>query len=95
MLRTVKSSRGSDEIFSLRLQMKLNPPPHPREAGFHREAISPTEGGFLPPQADFVEKSTCSRKCFFLVGAGGFVTTHQADSGLACEGNEVCEKDKV
>jgi len=35
---------------------------------FHREAISSTEGGFLPPSADLVEKSTCSRKCFFLAG---------------------------
>ena len=67
MLRTVKSSRGSDEIFSLRLQMKLNPPPHPREAGFHREAISSTEGGFLPPQADLTEKShSLARMAFFL-----------------------------
>ena len=47
--------------------MILNQPyPSPRKAGFHRVAISSTEGGFLPPQADFVEKSTCSRKCFFL-----------------------------
>jgi len=30
----------------------------PREAGFHREAISSTEGGFLPPTADLIEKST-------------------------------------
>jgi hypothetical protein len=49
----MKSSLCSDEIFSLRLQMKLNPPrPSPREAGFHREAISSTKwissakGGF-------------------------------------------------
>jgi hypothetical protein len=49
----MKSSLRSDEIFSLRLQMKLNPPRlSPREAGFHRAAISstkwisPAEGGF-------------------------------------------------
>ena len=64
----MKSSLRSDEIFSLRLQMKLNPPhPSPREAGFHREAISSTEGGFLPPQADLAEKSRLlSQSAFFL-----------------------------
>ena len=30
---------------------------------------------FMRRQARFIEKSTCFRKCFFLVGAGGFVTT--------------------
>ena len=30
---------------------------------------------------------------FCLVGAGGFVTTHQAASGLACEGNTPCDKE--
>ena len=54
VLRTMKSERGSDEIFGVPPQMKLNPPP------------SPAEGGFLPPSADLVEKSTCLRKCFFL-----------------------------
>ena len=45
--------------------MKLNPPrPSPREAGFHREAISSTEGGFLPPTADLVEKSTLAHAFF-------------------------------
>ena len=92
MLRTVKSSRGSDEIFSLRLQMKLNPPPHPREAGFHREAISPTEGGFLPQTADLVEKSQVLRLGFFLVGDGGFgppksVTTDLQSAPFGRSGN--------
>ena len=36
---------------------------------FHSKAIS------LARRANFVEKSTCLRKCFFLVGDGGFVTT--------------------
>ena len=45
--------------------MKLNPPrPSPREAGFHREAISSTEGGFIPPKADLVEKSTATAVLF-------------------------------
>jgi len=39
----------SDEILSLRLRMKLNPPFQPDEVGFHREAISSTAGGFIPP----------------------------------------------
>ena len=73
----MKSSLRSDEIFSLRLQMKLNPPhPSPREAGFHREAISSTEGGFLPPSADLVEKShPLARMAFFLAGAEGLEPT--------------------
>ena len=37
---TMKSSLRSDEIFGVSPQMKLNPPISPREAGFHREAIS-------------------------------------------------------
>ena len=45
----MKSEQSSDEIFGLRPQMKWNPPPSPREAGFLRVAISSTEGGFLPP----------------------------------------------
>ena len=48
-----------DEIFSLRLQMKSNPPTrrrggfHPTEGGFHRETISPTR-----IRVDLVEKVT-------------------------------------
>ena len=39
-----------------------------RISGFHREAISPRAAGFHPSaRTDFVEKSTCFRKCFFLV----------------------------
>ena len=65
--RTMKSSQGSDEIFGLRLQMKLNPPIrrrggfHPNGVGFHRRSR------FLPPvRVDLAEKST-AKQCFFLV----------------------------
>ena len=45
----------------------------PREAGFHREAISSTEGGFLPPTADLIEKNQVEiRLGFFLAGVQGF-----------------------
>ena len=69
----MKSSRGSDEIFGVPPQMKLNPPYFsPREAGFHREAISSTAGGFHPPKADLVEKSTSAlQMCFFLEAPPG------------------------
>ena len=69
----MKSSLRSDEIFSLRLQMKLNPPRlSPREAGFHRAAISSTAGGFHPPKADLAEKSTsATQTCFFLEAPPG------------------------
>ena len=72
----MKSSLCSDEIFGVPPQMKLNPPrPSPREAGFHREAISSTKGGFLPPAADLTEKSRLRKQStFFLAGAGGFLT---------------------
>ena len=77
VLRTMKSSLCSDEIFGVPPQMKLNPPrPSPREAGFHREAISSTKGGFLPPAADLTEKSRLlSQSAFFLAGAEGFEPT--------------------
>ena len=55
--------------------MKLNPPrPSSREAGFHREAISSTEGGFLPQTADLVEKKHCTRSAFFLANDYNFDT---------------------
>jgi hypothetical protein len=47
-------------------QMKSNPRPYPREAGFHRKAISSTAGGFLPLEADLTEKSTCLASAFFM-----------------------------
>ncbi len=48
----MKSERGSDEIFSLRLQMKLNPSSYPDEVGFHHEVISPHDGGIYPVRKD-------------------------------------------
>ena len=72
----MKSSLRSDEIFGVPPQMKLNPSYSPREAGFHREAISSTAGGFLPPSADLVEKShPLSRMAFFYTGAEGLEPT--------------------
>ena len=50
---------SSDEIFSLRLQMKLNPSYLSRKAGFHREAISSTKGGFIPVRT--VGDADCGR----------------------------------
>ena len=40
--------------------------PHLRQQIFRSEAIS------LAQRANFIEKSTCISKCFFLVGGGGF-----------------------
>ncbi|MBR5524220.1 MAG: hypothetical protein IKU51_03005, partial [Clostridia bacterium] len=58
---------NSDEIFGVPPQMKLNPSFSPREAGFHREAISSTEGGFIPSVGtDLAEKShPLTRMAFF------------------------------
>ena len=39
---------------------------------FHSEAISLGEAKFHSQKANFIEKSTCYCKCFFLVGEGGF-----------------------
>ena len=43
-----------------------------RKFGFDSEAISLGEAKFHSPQANFVEKSTCFRKYFFLAQAEGF-----------------------
>ena len=41
----------------------------PREAGFHREAISSTEGGFIPSaRTDLVEKSQVEIRLGFFLG---------------------------
>ena len=48
----MKSERGSDEIFGVPPQMKLNPSYSPREAGFHREAISSHVSGIYPVRKD-------------------------------------------
>ena len=46
---------------------------HRRSDFTRRRRISHREAVFHPPErVDFVEKSTCLRKCFFLVGEGGF-----------------------
>ena len=72
----MKSSLCSDEIFGVPPQMKLNPPrPSPREAGFHREAISSTKGGFLPPAADLTEKSRLLSQSAFFLGRGRRIRT--------------------
>ena len=42
-------------------QVKLNPSLKPDEVGFHREAISPIEDGFIPSdRTDLVEKEKTS-----------------------------------
>jgi len=43
---------SSGDIFSIRLQMKLNTPPSPAA-----KQISSTTSGYLPPTADLVKKS--------------------------------------
>ena len=45
VLRTMKSERGSDEIFGVPPQMKLNPSSYPDEVGFHHEVISSHDSG--------------------------------------------------
>ncbi len=63
----MKSEQARMKSSAQEPQMKLNPPrPTPREAGFHREVISSTEGGFIPPKADLVEKKHCVSSAFFL-----------------------------
>ena len=57
--------KSAAQMKSKQAWMKLNPPrPSPREAGFHCEAISSTAGGFIPPKADLVEKSTATAVLF-------------------------------
>ena len=69
----MKSSLRSDEIFGVPPQMKLNPPYFsPREAGFHRVAISSTAGGFLPLKADLVEKKMPTQIKLFQVSIISF-----------------------
>ena len=69
---------------SKQASMKLNPPrPSPREAGFHREAISSTAGGFIPPKADLVEKSTATAVPFSLASMSGIdILTRNINSGI-------------
>ena len=72
----MKSSLRSDEMKSASFVPRSGI--SSRSDFIHRRWISSAS-------ADFVEKSTCDCKCFFLVGAGGFVTTHHAACGVAGE----------
>ena len=60
------SAKASDDILTSFGKIR---PIFPREAGFHREAISSTEGGFIPSaRTDLVEKSQVLRLGFFPQG---------------------------
>ena len=52
----MKSSLRSDEIFSLRLQMKLNPPPLTLRSKISSRSDFIHDSGFIPTKADLVEK---------------------------------------
>ena len=56
---------------------------YPREAGFHRKAISSTEGGFLPPEADLTEKALALASAFFMVRATGLWTSSLREGQVA------------
>lgn len=62
---------SSNEIFGVPPLMKSNPSLSLRKAGFHREAISSTAGGFLPTKADLTEKSRLLALSAFFLGRGG------------------------
>ena len=65
-----KRSRVCDIFCFAESDMKST---HRRSNFTRRRRISHREAVFHPPErVDFVEKSTCLRKCFFLVGEGGF-----------------------
>ena len=80
---------SSDEIFGVPPQMKLNPPPYPaarqissRSDFIHRRWIAPAT-------ADFVEKSTCLCKCFFLCRVSDLNAkpcVYDLDARLFCRG---------
>ena len=53
----MKSSLRSDEIFSLRLQMKLNPPPLTLRSKISSRSDFIHDSGFIPAKADLVEKT--------------------------------------
>jgi len=55
-LCAMKSSLNSDEIFSLWLQMKLNPPLFSRQSRISSRSDFILLGGYIPPTADLVEK---------------------------------------
>ena len=62
---TMKSERGSDEIFSLRLQM-ISSLRSGKSASISRRKADFIAKRFHPPKVDLVEKSTCLRRCFLL-----------------------------
>ena len=68
----MKSERCSDEIVRF-ARDEIKSVLHPDEVGFHREAISSTEGGFHPSaRTDLVEKVRRLRVGLFLAAALGF-----------------------
>ena len=75
---TMKSSRCSDEIFGLRLQMKLNPPPLTLRSKISSRSDFIHDSGFIPAKADLVEKSThcLDRQCVLFSGRGSKVFSH-------------------
>ena len=83
----MKSSRCSDEIFGLRLQMKLNPPPltlrskiSSRSDFIHRRWISSANGGFSWKKHTFVLVD----KCVLFSGAGYGSRTRLHGLGSRC-----------
>ena len=49
--------------------------PQPDEVGFHREAISPIEDGFIPSQTDLVEKERHTvQRVFLFLGSMNLMT---------------------
>jgi len=50
---TMKSSLSSDEIFSLRLQMKLNPPPLTLRSKISSRSDFIHDSGFIPSEVGF------------------------------------------
>ena len=83
--RTMKSSLRSDEIRALPRTNEIKST-HRRSDFIRRRRISYREAVFHPPvRVDFIEKSTCECKCFFLGGpsrarppAGGAVARESA-----------------
>ena len=70
---------SSDEIFSLRLQMKLNPPPLTLRSKISSRSDFIHDSGFIPTKADLVEKST-SFEVLFSGGGWWIRTTEVSDN---------------
>ena len=76
---TMKSERGSDEIFSLRLQMKLNPPPLTLRSKISSRSDFIHEVDLFRVRSDLTEKDSelYPILSLFLAGAEGLEpTTH-------------------